>query len=548
MTSSWEELAADKRTRIASTIPSEWLIRDLPSDDNVFEFPKASGLLSAREIELTESSATDLVAQMAEGKLKSVDVTLAFCKRAALAQQLTNCVHEFFPEEALAQARDLDKYYAEHNTTVGPLHGLPISLKDQLRVKGKETSMGYVSWLGKYDEKDSVLTELLRKAGAVFYVKTSVPQTLMVCETVNNIIGRTTNPRNKNWSCGGSSGGEGAMIGLRGGIIGVGTDIGGSIRIPSAFNFLYGIRPSHGRMPYANMANSMEGQETIHSVVGPIAHSASDLRLFLTSVLREEPWNYDSKVIPLPWRYNLEDALKAKLNSSGLTIGYYTCDGNVLPHPPVLRGIERVMDVLERSQHKVLPWTPYKHDFAVDLANKIYGADGSTDVMKDINASGEPGIPNIKELLNPDMRKADLNDVWDIHLQKWDYQMQYLSRWREVEAEHGCELDCIVAPISPTAAIRHNQFKYYGYASAINLLDFTSVVVPVTFADSKIDAKRADYEPLNDMDAAVQAEYDPEAYHGAPVAIQVIGKRLSEEKTLAIAEEIGRLLGNSVTP
>jgi amidase len=106
----------------------------------------------------------------------------------------------------------------------------------------------------------------------------------------------------------------------------------------------------------------------------------------------------------------------------------------------------------------------------------------------------------------------------------------------------------IVAPISPTAAIRHNQFKYYGYASAINLLDFTSVVVPVTFADSKIDAKRADYEPLNDMDAAVQAEYDPEAYHGAPVAIQVIGKRLSEEKTLAIAEEIGRLLGNSVTP
>jgi amidase len=88
MTSSWEELAADKRTRIASTIPSEWLIRDLPSDDNVFAFPKASGLLSAREIELTESSATDLVAQMAEGKLKSVDVTLAFCKRAALAQQL----------------------------------------------------------------------------------------------------------------------------------------------------------------------------------------------------------------------------------------------------------------------------------------------------------------------------------------------------------------------------------------------------------------------------------------------------------------------------
>lgn len=86
--------------------------------------------------------------------------------------------------------------------------------------------MGYVSWLGKYDTTESTLVTLLRKSGAVFYTKTSVPQTLMVCETVNNIIGRTVNPRNKNWSCGGSSGGEGAMIGIRGGVIGVGTDIG----------------------------------------------------------------------------------------------------------------------------------------------------------------------------------------------------------------------------------------------------------------------------------------------------------------------------------
>lgn len=86
--------------------------------------------------------------------------------------------------------------------------------------------MGYVAWVGKYEIEDSILVALLRKAGAVLYVKTSVPQSLMVCETLNNIIGRTVNPRNKSWSCGGSSGGEGAMVGLRGGIIGVGTDIG----------------------------------------------------------------------------------------------------------------------------------------------------------------------------------------------------------------------------------------------------------------------------------------------------------------------------------
>ncbi|KAJ9499297.1 hypothetical protein H2202_005454 [Exophiala xenobiotica] len=224
----WEEIAADKKKRIDESIPKEWRVEVKDQNGSFMDLPASSGLLSSDELEITNSSAVDLVAKLARGQLKSVDVTVAFCKRAALAHQAIklNLALEFFPDMALAQAKELDKYYEEHKKPVGPLHGLPISLKDQLRVKGLETSMGYVSWVGKYDEEDSVLTALLRKAGAVFYIKTSVPQSLMVCETVNNIIGRTLNPRNKNWSCGGSSGGEGANIGFRGGIIGVGTDIG----------------------------------------------------------------------------------------------------------------------------------------------------------------------------------------------------------------------------------------------------------------------------------------------------------------------------------
>ncbi|RHZ70341.1 hypothetical protein CDV55_108460 [Aspergillus turcosus] len=530
MVTMWEERAADKRNRIDDSIPPEWKIQNLPTDDSVLDFPKRSGLLSDHELTITQSTASDLVKKLAQGELKAVDVTIAFCKRAALAHQLVNCCLEFFPEAAIAQAKELDAYYEKH------------------KKPGLETSMGYVSWLGKYDTTESVLVTLLRKAGAIFYTKTSVPQTLMVCETVNNIIGRTVNPRNKNWSCGGSSGGEGAMVGIRGGVIGVGTDIGGSIRVPSAFNFLYGIRPSHGRMPYAGMANSMEGQETVHSVVGPMAHSAEDLKLFLTSVLAEELWKYDPKVVPMPWRQAEEDAVKSKLHSGGLTLGYYSCDGVVLPHPPILRGIEKVVSTLTQNGHSVHPWTPYKHDFGHNLINNIYAADGSTDVLHNINASGEPSIPNIKDLLNPDKGQINMNELWDVHLKKWNYQSEYLDKWREVEGQLGKELDAIIAPITATAAIRHNQFRYYGYASVINLLDFTSVVVPVTFADKSVDVKKADYQPLGQLDATVQAEYDPEAYHGAPVAVQVIGRRLTEEKTLAIAQEIGRLLGNTVTP
>jgi amidase len=107
----------------------------------------------------------------------------------------TNCALEFFPELALSRAKELDDHLQKAGKTVGPLHGHTISLKDQFRVKGLETCMGYVAWIGNYDKTSSVLVDLLLKAGAVFYVKTSVPQSLMVCETVNNVIGRTVNPR-----------------------------------------------------------------------------------------------------------------------------------------------------------------------------------------------------------------------------------------------------------------------------------------------------------------------------------------------------------------
>jgi amidase len=137
-----------------------------------------------------------------------------------------------------------------------------------------------------------------------------------------------------------------------------------------------------------------------------------------------------------------------------------------------------------------------------------------------------------------------VNEVWDLQLQKWEYQCEYLGKWRELEQKMGKSLDALICPVSPTACIRHDKFRYHGYASIFNLLDLTSVVVPVMFADKTIDHSATDFSPLNELDAKVQAEYDPEAYHGAPVAVQVVGPRLSEERTLAVAREIGQLLGN----
>ena len=101
MATTWEERAADKRNRIDDSIPPEWRIQNLPTDDSVFDFPERSGLLSGQELTITQSSASDLVKKLAQGELKAVDVTIAFCKRAALAHQLVNIVVMTFTHRML---------------------------------------------------------------------------------------------------------------------------------------------------------------------------------------------------------------------------------------------------------------------------------------------------------------------------------------------------------------------------------------------------------------------------------------------------------------
>lgn len=220
--------------------------------------------------------------------------------------------------------------------------------------------MGYVGWLGTFEGRsphpnypittESVMVDELRRLGAVVYVKTSVPHTLMCGETVNNIIGYTLSPTNRLLSCGGSSGGEGALIALKGSPCGFGTDIGGSIRIPAAFNGIYGVRPSSGRLPYEGMANSMDGQNSVLSVVGPLAGSVASLRLLVKALLGVKPWNDDPMVIELPWREEKEGAVT---NKKKLVFGVMRDDSVVGVTPPVKRAINVAVEKLKAAGHEV---------------------------------------------------------------------------------------------------------------------------------------------------------------------------------------------------
>jgi len=168
----WEELVEKKRKVLAELIPEKWRISvdKLPADSqhSVISYPETSGLLCDEELTITQLTVEELAKSIASRKYSAVQVCEAFCHRAAIAHQLVNCLVEIFFDAAIERAKKLDDYLSKEGKTVGPLHGVPISLKDQFRIKGVECSMGYVAWLGIIDEEESVMTTLLRKTGIYF--------------------------------------------------------------------------------------------------------------------------------------------------------------------------------------------------------------------------------------------------------------------------------------------------------------------------------------------------------------------------------------------
>jgi amidase len=129
-------------------------------------------------------------------------------------------------DTAINEAKSLDEHFKNTGKLKGALHGLPISLKDNFNVKGKDSTLGFVSLVNQPAETESTLVQMLRDVGAVLYVKTTTPTAMMIAETVSNTFGRTVNPKNRSLTSGGSSGGESALILFGGSPLGVGSDIG----------------------------------------------------------------------------------------------------------------------------------------------------------------------------------------------------------------------------------------------------------------------------------------------------------------------------------
>ncbi|PKY06707.1 alpha-glucosidase [Aspergillus campestris IBT 28561] len=535
----WRTAVAQKREQLASAIPAKWrlddkLLASLPQNGNLIEadIPRRSGILSEEELQITEAyTAEELLRQLAAGELSSLAVTTAFCKRAAIAQQLTSCLTEHFFPRALERAQYLDDYLKREKKVVGPLHGLPVSLKDCFRIEGVQSTVGYVSFLEHPPaSSNSALVNMLLDMGAVLYVKTNIPQTLMTGDSQNNIYGRTLNPRNTNLTAGGSSGGEGALVAFRGSILGVGTDVAGSVRIPALCCGVYGFNPTANRIPYSGLVTGMfEGLPGLTTAAGPLANSLGDLKLFMSHVLGAEPWRYDATANAIPWP-------TGPSLQSPLTIGILPEDSHFPLHPPVRRALESAIKALSAKGHRIvrLGDAPQR---SVSYANRLafqYLITGPR--LDHISPSGEPLIASAAKASSPMFSgpfpvSQDLETFLKIDA-LYNARVAYAEAWREAWVSNG--LDVVLGPGAQNTAVPYDTYGWPAYTAVWNVLDYPACIIPYGKASQALDP-----EPMAIYDG-VQPSYDPQAVDGAPCALQIVAPRYQDERCLSAAAIIER--------
>lgn len=546
LTENWESLA--KR---ATKIYADSLAKTLelfPFDDETYEkykaLPSAIGssvtdfgtpakipideykkTLSKEDAEITEQDPYKLLGQIRAKKYTAVQVLTAYFHAAIIASKLVNCIYEFLPEEALAFAKGLD----ESGKTDLPFFGLPLSLKEMIPVPGRSVTHGSLCYLDRVVDHYADIVNILIAAGAVPFVRTTNPQILMMLECESFTHGRTVNPYNSALTCGGSSGGEGSANGIGASPIGLGSDIGGSIRCPAAFNGIYGMRTTVGRIPTADYFSCQLGSESILSVTGPLTRSLDLLELLMKTVIDAKPWLVDPSLTSIEWR---PEPAQRKYR-----IGILLSDGIVTPQPPVARALSIVKEKLSVLPNvELVEFKPWKHDKAWEIISMLYFEDGGEDAKSTLTSTGEPMTPQLAWVLGQS-KSLTMHEQWHWNLEKQKYRKDYLKYWNSYN------VDTVIAPVFPGPPCKHRTAKYWGYTAQWNLLDYPVLVFPVTKVDETLDVAVKNYTPLNEMDKFVYEEYDsPESFANAPVNLGAVGLRNTEEKLIGIGKLLRDIL------
>ena len=455
-------------------------------------------------MELTSFSATTLARFIRTNLVSSVAVVDAHLARLETANPKLNAVVQIQAEAARRQAREADEAVSR-GERLGPLHGIPITLKDSLDTADMVSTWGTAGRADFTPEHDATVVTRLRAAGAIILGKTNTPEFTLAGITDNAVYGRTNNPYDVERSPAGSSGGAGAILAAGGSSLDLGSDTGGSIRMPSHYCGIAGIKPTSGRVPRTGHAISFEvGALDAFTQIGPMARHVEDLGLTLSIIAG--PDGHDPAVVPAP----LGDPQDVSVRD--LRIAFFTDNGIKSPSPDTVSTVRAAAGVLADHGVSVTEDRPQGVSDAERLWYSLYLADGGAWIRQLIRAAGTEHMSSALDWMQT---------AQPVSLPEFT---QELSRWNVYRSEMLAFMepyDVLLCPVSATPATRHDDpdGPDFTYTFAHNLTGWPGAVVR----------------------CGTSAE-------GLPIGVQLVAHPWREDIALAVAHYLETNLGGWQSP
>ena len=502
-------------------------------------------------------NAVELHEEIRSGRLTSVQVVSAYILRARSLGRELGLVAEECYRAALDEARRCDLETAQGQSR-GLLHGVPISVKDHYGMKGFTSSCGLAWKLNYPDTEDAVLVQLLVDQGAIPFVRSNVCQGMMWIESSNQIYGVCCNPWDKTRTTGGSSGGEGGLVAARASPLGIGSDIGGSIRVPASFCGVYGFKATPKRVSTRGIySSSLKNIECFESAVkcsyGPIGRCVDDLILIMRAWLCERHFYADPTVVPLVFSYEVMDSTKR------LKIGYFTH----IPGFPVADCIKKAVQKCADSLHdcEIVPYSfpnPIKLIFSF---LEIFGSNCTNDFEEML--LGEDPEAYYKLLIfsahHPYLSKAVLSLLKRFGNERlanfFDFEEgisaeEFLDKYRNsqellhevVKDWEKNEIDAVICPaiglVAPQHGLTVDIAPCVSYSFIMNLLGLPAGVVPAGTVKAGEDFY-ADEE--NDL-LTHACNQVMSGSQGLPYSVQVISLPYKDELVLKVMKKVEDIL------
>jgi Asp-tRNA(Asn)/Glu-tRNA(Gln) amidotransferase A subunit family amidase len=461
-------------------------------------------------------SGSHIAAEIRSKSISPVEIARIHLERIERLNPKLNAFVDCQSELVMQQARDAEKAVMRGDV-LGPLHGVPLSIKASIDVAGHRCEAGTRLRTGRVAEKDAPLVARLRAAGAVILGVTNTPELLMAWETNNLLYGRTNNPWDLTRTAGGSSGGESAAIatGLSAG--GVGSDGGGSIREPAHFTGICGLKPTPGRIPSTGHFPKSGGPFALLGVVGPMARTVADLKLLFEAIAG--PDDGDPSSAPV----SLREIGEKELSATG--IGFFEDDARTPVTAETRLAVSEAANLLSQSGLRVEQFRPDRLEEARQLWWKFFGIAGGMILGPMLQGHESELSPILREFSSwtaaePAHSGETLLATW---LARDDVRERVLLQMRKYPV--------LLCPTASIPAFRHGErewqvegkaVKYldaWSYCEWFNLLGFPAMVVPMGRS--------------------------PE---GLPIGVQIVGRPWEEELVLAVASVLEEARGEWSQP